>query len=70
MIEELTTNQEYGAFHDIVLGALGVHLPYEKLDPIWRKLPDELKLDAARRGVNDPSVRDNIYLHLQKTKML
>ena len=70
MLEELTTNQEYGAFHDIVLGALGIHLPYEKLDPIWRKLPNELKLDAARWGLSDTCVKDDIYLHLQKTKML
>jgi hypothetical protein len=56
----------FDALHDIVYDITGLNLSNDKLIPYYRQLPEEIKADARRWGLNDTVVRGNIYSFLSK----
>ena len=66
---KITVEWEEGDFdslHDTVFDLTDISLSHEQLLKIFNMLPQHLKDDAIRWGVDDSVVRDNIYEHLEK----
>ncbi len=53
------------SLHDIVYGLTGKPQTHKELELVWKKLPEHIKEDAIRWGIDDSVVRDNIYVHLK-----
>lgn len=62
--------EDLDALHDVILEALDYSgdLTDEVILTYWNMLPEHLKADAERWGMNDTVVRDNIYVWLQKNR--
>lgn len=68
---ELFTDEEWAAFHDVVIETLPKDAPPSTpaaLHAIFTSLPTHLKEKASNYGLNDTQFRDAAYEHLMKTK--
>jgi hypothetical protein len=53
---------EFGILHDLILEALGKKIENnEEILEYWNRIPDYLKLDVIKWGMDDTPTRDNIY---------
>jgi hypothetical protein len=59
-------DEDFPSLHDVVYEVTGYSYTNEELLKIFIKLPEDILLDAAKWGMNDTVVRDNIYEHLEK----
>lgn len=59
------TDDDWSQLHDIVFGATEVSKNKDELGALFLALPRDLQLDAAKEGVGDTVVRDNIFEYLQ-----
>lgn len=58
---------EWDSFHDTIFDLTGKEsIDKKALVTFWESLPENLKKDSIRWGLNDSVVRDNIYEYLQK----
>jgi hypothetical protein len=71
-VNEFTQN-EWDHLHDVVLDATWkttkTKLTQQELENLFQELPEYIKDDAYRWGLNDTVVRDNIHVWYQKNKM-
>lgn len=58
--------QDWAHLHDVVLEALEVDMTNQKLEELFRTLPQDIKDDAYHWGLSDSVVRDNIYTYITK----
>lgn len=58
--------QDWAHLHDVVLEALEVEMTNQKLEELFRTLPQDIKDDAYHWGLSDSVVRDNIYTYITK----
>lgn len=64
------TKNEWIHLHDVILEATNkLSLSQEELESLFDELPDDIKCDAYKWGLNDTVVRDNIYEWYQENKM-
>lgn len=57
--------QDWGHLHDVVLEALEVDMTNQKLEELFRTLPNSIKDEAFHWGLSDTVVRDNIYTFIK-----
>jgi hypothetical protein len=57
---------DFDSLHDTVFDLTDVSLNHEQLLKVFEMLPQHIKDDAIRWGVDDSVVRDNIYEQLEK----
>ena len=54
--------KDLNTLHNIIFSALDIKdLTTEQLFDYWKMLPDDLKFDCLKWGINDTVVRENIY---------
>ena len=52
---------DFNVLHDIILNALNKNLNNEKIIEYWDNIPEDIKLDVLRWGLNDTLIKDKIY---------
>ena len=61
--------REWDHLHDVILGVTWnttkTSLNQEQLEKFFEDLPEDIKMDAYRWGLNDSVVRDMIYVWYQ-----
>ena len=63
---------EWSRLHDIVLSATwdtSKKLSQSELEDLFEGLPENIKEDAYRLGLNDSAVRDSIYIWIEKNNI-
>ena len=67
------TQHEWDHLHDVVLDATWetskTKLTQQELEKLFQELPEHIKEDAYRWGLNDTVVRDKIYVWYKENKM-
>lgn len=62
------TDSEFASLHDTYLEVMGEKLDNDKLLDVYLLLPDELRADGVRYGLDDSVVRDNVFEYLTSIK--
>ncbi len=58
---------DFNTLRDVIFDALGrKDLTNEELFKYWKKLPEDIKLDALKWGVSDTPTWENMYVWFQK----
>jgi hypothetical protein len=66
MIVKLTLEEEdFGPLHDIVYNITDYEYTNDELLLIWNNLPEDIQLEAAKWGMSDTCVREEIHEHLE-----
>ena len=57
---------DYPSLHDTVLDVTDYSYSNNELLMIWSRLPEDIRLDAAKWGMSDTEVREKIHGHLEE----
>ena len=67
---ELDRN-DLNTLHDVIFNALGKNdLTDKQIREHWSKLPEDIKLDALKWGIDDTPTKDNMYVWFQKNRKI
>lgn len=67
-INEIELDQsDLNTLHDVIFNALEIEdLTNEQLLEYWKLIPEHIKMDALKWGIDDTPTRNAIYVWLQK----
>ena len=62
------SEDDIDSLHDVIINSLDDKddITREEILEYWKKLPDDIKLDALKWGISDSVVGDTIYEWLQE----
>lgn len=69
-VEITLDNNDINTLRDVIFSALNIEANPSDALSYWIRLPNEIKLDAAKWGVSDTEVRDKIYEWLLKNEKI
>jgi len=60
--------EDIDSLHDTILEAINYSADRYEILEYWNKIPEHIKEEAIRWGIDDTVVRDNIYVWLKENK--
>lgn len=59
-------NGDFNSLHDTIYDLTEKSLTHNELEVIWGELPENVKAESIRWGIDDSVVRDTIYQYLKE----